>query len=805
MATAYDGIYRSTDGGTTLTSISAGLPAGAVYTLTIDPIDPSTLYAGTDAGVSRTTNAGVRWAATELAGLAVTALAVDPKVLSTTVFAGAFSFDGFVTRVHPSGSSLVYSTFLGGHRADLGFGVAVDATGSAHVTGFTSSTDFPTANPLQSALAGVGAVGDASLSRLSPTGSALVYSTYLGGSGDDLGRSVAVDAVGNAYVTGRTSSRNFPTANALQPVNRGGNLGDAFVTKVNTDGKALVYSTFLGGSNNEDGIGIALDSSGNAYVVGTTGSDDFRVVNPLQQVQGEDAFIAKIADDAPASDIDVMPTSLDFGNVPVGDRADRMLNVRNVGGGPLTVSAITSNNPLFSLVSPAVPFTVAPGGEQSVTVRFMPAAGGAQQGALSIINNDVDEAMVIVQLRGEGVTGPEIDVSPTTLDFGSVSVGQAQVLALGIRNLGGADLTITGIAGPDPQFSAPSHQPPFVIAGGRQETVTVRFAPNAAGAQAGALTIQSNDADEPAVTVQVRGAGVVPDLLPRSLMLSKADPRPGDTITVSFSIENQGQGGVGSVAFHDVRLSNDRTITTSDTFLTQVPTVSVPPGALIPFSLPVRIPSDTPVGTMFLGVIADASNLVTEASEDNNTLAVPLSIGGFGVVGVFPRVDAVGVPLAGNLEVEFSAALAPETVSPSTFRVTTAAGQVRGSVVAVNSRAFFFPNDPLPPLTTVQVRITTGVRGIVGATRVPLASEFQSSFTTESSEARNQPPSDGRSPVRYDVGGTIQDGARTAAAIRVLPFTLKSDAVLTIEVQRAPQAVSGFAQVSDVVRLESQP
>jgi len=188
--------------------------------------------------------------------------------------------------------TLVYSTYLGGSGFDYGSGIAVDSAGNAYVTGQTYSTDFPTANPFQAARVGG---PDAFVAKLNAAGSALVYSTYLGGNGDDYGRGIAVDAAGNAYVTGETGSTNFPTANPLQASNAGGNY-DAFVAKLNAAGSALVYSTYLGGSDYDYGYGIAVDAAGNAYVTGETFSTNFPTANPLQasNAGGPNAFVAKL-------------------------------------------------------------------------------------------------------------------------------------------------------------------------------------------------------------------------------------------------------------------------------------------------------------------------------------------------------------------------------------------------------------------------------------------------------------------------------------------------------------------------------
>jgi Bacterial Ig-like domain (group 3)/Beta-propeller repeat len=192
---------------------------------------------------------------------------------------------------------LIYSTYLGGSGADYSYGIAVDSSGNAYVTGVTSSTDFPTKDPLQTAKAGG---NDVFVTKINAAGSALVYSTYLGGSGDDVGSAIAVDSSGNAYVTGTTYSTDFPTMNPLQPANAGGG-SDAFVSKINASGSALVYSTYLGGSGSDYGAGIAVDSASNAYVIGTTYSTDFPTTSgAFQTACGDagclkpDAFVAKI-------------------------------------------------------------------------------------------------------------------------------------------------------------------------------------------------------------------------------------------------------------------------------------------------------------------------------------------------------------------------------------------------------------------------------------------------------------------------------------------------------------------------------
>jgi hypothetical protein len=193
--------------------------------------------------------------------------------------------DAFVTKLNPQGSSLVYSTFLGGTSFDDSRSIAIDGLGNAYVTGETGSSDLPTTSGAFQAAKGGGR--DAFVTKLNATGSALVYSTYLGGpldnvdtvNNNEISNRIRVDADGNAYVAGGTRSADFPTtAGAFDPTHNGGafdQLFDAFVTKLNASGSGLVYSTFLGGPNIDRADGLALDADGNAYVSGGTTSTGF--------------------------------------------------------------------------------------------------------------------------------------------------------------------------------------------------------------------------------------------------------------------------------------------------------------------------------------------------------------------------------------------------------------------------------------------------------------------------------------------------------------------------------------------------
>ncbi|HEX7180397.1 MAG TPA: SBBP repeat-containing protein [Thermoanaerobaculia bacterium] len=337
------------------------------------------------------------------------------------------SADAFVAKLHPSGSSLVYSTYLGGTGGDLGDSVAVDGAGRAYITGITYSTDFPTVHAIQ----GPARYSNAFVASLHPSGTALVYSTYLGGNGDDWGTDIAVDPAGNAYIAGNTNSEDFPTLHAARSFLKGGH--DLFAVKLSPAG-SLAYSTYLGGdwldsaggiavdaagnayltgvsettqdpldsfdilfvklhssgamivdslligSENgfEEGRDIALDSFGNAYLTGITDAGDFPIVNAMQPAYGGslDAFVIKLASNRPpdcsaafASPARLWPPN---GNlVPVSIRG-----VTNPDGDPVTlaVTAVRQDEPLTRRGSPDAT------GLGSATARLRASRQGGRDG-----------------------------------------------------------------------------------------------------------------------------------------------------------------------------------------------------------------------------------------------------------------------------------------------------------------------------------------------------------------------------------------------------------------------------------------
>lgn len=201
---------------------------------------------------------------------------------------GGGTFDGFITKLNPAGNDIVYSTYLGGNDDDQAFALDINSLGNAFIVGSTSSRNFP---GVQNSV--VGGSSDGFVIQLSSKGNEVVYSRLLGGGDEDECASIVVDSNNNAYITGDTFSNNFPTLEPIQSTL--GGAQDAFITKLNTSG-GLIYSTYLGGTNNDEGVDITLDSSNNAYITGSTASNDFPTKSAFQKNigGGVDTFITKV-------------------------------------------------------------------------------------------------------------------------------------------------------------------------------------------------------------------------------------------------------------------------------------------------------------------------------------------------------------------------------------------------------------------------------------------------------------------------------------------------------------------------------
>ncbi|HYP06348.1 MAG TPA: SBBP repeat-containing protein [Bryobacteraceae bacterium] len=246
--------------------------------------------------------------------------------------------DAFIFKLNPSGTSLVYATFLGGSAEDFGYRIALDAQRAAYVLGYTKSTNFPTRGAAQASNAGL---FDAFVTKVNPAGSAIEYSTYLGGSGDDFGfGDIVVDGGGSAYVSGYTSSTNFPARSQFQ-LGYGGGQYDAFLARLAPQGNSLVYSSLLGGSGDDFAYGLAVDAQGQPILAGKTSSANFPSVSNAfvgDARGGFDIFVSRISSDASINFVTPTAGSLTFAVRPGVPTAAQTVTLSS-GSGSLNVTA----------------------------------------------------------------------------------------------------------------------------------------------------------------------------------------------------------------------------------------------------------------------------------------------------------------------------------------------------------------------------------------------------------------------------------------------------------------------------------
>jgi len=315
-----------------------------------------------------------------------------------TTFAGAQG--GFVTKLNPTGTALIYSTYLAGDLAGWAGAIAIDNSGDAFVTGWTNSKKFPTTTgAYQTSFPGAkNTTRTAFVSELNPTGAALVFSTYLGGSGNsnnagDWANAIAIGPAGQVYVAGVTYSSDFPvTKNAFQSTNKAATLltDNAFVTAFNPTGSALVYSTYLGGSGNatnkhgDAALGIAVDSTGAAFVTGIVRSPDFPTTNNAYQVKlpgSLNAFVSKLNPSG---------TALDYSTFLGGSIQEN--------GDAIAIDAQGDAYVVGLSVSPDYPVT--PGAIQSTNNAF---ANAAPVGILAELNPTGAALLYSTYLGGSGL------------------------------------------------------------------------------------------------------------------------------------------------------------------------------------------------------------------------------------------------------------------------------------------------------------------------------------------------------------------------------------------------------------------
>jgi hypothetical protein len=304
------------------------------------------------------------------------------------------------------------------------------------------------------------------VAKIDPAGTgagSLIYFTYIGGSLADTGAGIAIDTSGDAYVTGSTVSPDYPTtAGVFQPTYGGGN-DDAFVTELNPTGSALIYSTYLGGSNTDNGNGIAVDTSGSAYIAGQTCSEDFPLANPEQPIYGGDcdAFISKIST---GSGLVVAPAGLIFPDENVGTASPAETVTLTAGTTAVTISSVTvtgTNAADFAASSSCVG-TLAASSQCTISVVYTPSVGGAESAAIEILDSAPGSPQ-IVNLSGTGLAATPDFTIGVIPGSATVNAGQSANFAVTITSVAGFSSPVSLTCGSVPQAGSCSVTPAIVL------------------------------------------------------------------------------------------------------------------------------------------------------------------------------------------------------------------------------------------------------------------------------------------------------------------------------------------------------
>ncbi|MFB3920470.1 MAG: beta strand repeat-containing protein [Terriglobia bacterium] len=497
--------------------------------------------------------------------------------------------DVFISKLNSTGSGLLYSSYIGGAGMDEGLGIALDGSNNAYVTGDTTSDPFPTSvGAFQTAAPSGGAAADGFVSKFNPAAASnaasLVYSTHLGGAaGADKGRAIAVDGSGNAYIAGETLSSNFPTTAGVvdlacgsEGACDGGLASDAFVTKLNATGTALVYSTFLGGADNDRGLGIALDASNNAYVTGVSESVDFPTTAGVLQISsagGFEAFVTKL---------NATATALTYSTYLGGNGFDQGNSIAVDGSGRAYVAGATGSTD-FPLASPvqttcascpastdaflaklnanatAVVFSTYLGGFTDDTANGVALdaspnayiAGSTTSADFPTIGTPIQAttggSSDVFVSKISGMALPVASLSVTSLNFGDIVAGfTSPSQAVTLTNRGDVLLNITGIdTSGDYAQTDDCGAVPTTLAAGASCTFTVTFTPTGTGTRDGALTITDDAYGSPHV-VNLTGTGssqAIVGLLPGTLAFGSQ--RVGTTSAVkAVTLTNSGTGAL---------------------------------------------------------------------------------------------------------------------------------------------------------------------------------------------------------------------------------------------------------------------
>ena len=357
------------------------------------------------------------------------------------------------------------------------------------------------------------AVSSALFAVLAPFPSATTRVSLVSNSGANKGRELAaIDKSATAPTVQITSPHTGDTVTA-------GSLNITW-TSASASGSSLLYNLSASADGGATWTPLDVALTGTQYTLDTTllagGSRVMFLVEATDGLNTASATVGPLTL-TQTPQISLPATTLNYGKALLGGGADQLISIANNGTGPLTVTAITLDNSVFSLISPALPLTVNAGAQQAIDIRFVPAATGVQATILKIASSDPAHAMVTMNLTGEGIAifVPVASLAAPSLDCGSAAVGQSATATLNIGNTGPAPLIVSAATSSNAMFSLTAPTVPFTVANHSQQAITVHFAPTATGAQLATLTLSTNDPATPTLTVHLTGTAISGGLAPQ--------------------------------------------------------------------------------------------------------------------------------------------------------------------------------------------------------------------------------------------------------------------------------------------------
>ncbi len=426
---------------------------------------------------------------------------------------------GFITKFNSTGG-LDYSSYF---YSSSGYPVApnalaVDNSGSVYITGVAfSDGTFPITS---TGICDPGVYGFgcsyAFVTKFDPAASSLLYSTFLGPNNYASPMAIALDADNDAYVAATTRSAAIDTVNGIESYSNG---ADILLAEIDPLGTTQLFATYVGGSQDDTAVGLAVDPSGNVYIAGSTSSVDFPTTQGAFQTStggNLDGFIAKISP-ASAPSVSVSPAAMQFGILAIGSTSQpQTVSLRNMGSSPLSIFSITTSGDFAETDNCGNSIPAA--GQCAFTVTFTPTASGSRSGSVTIVD-DAAGSPHSITLSGTGA-GANVLLTPSTLNFPTVLVGTSSATQpVTLTNNGTATLSINSIQTTG-DFSQ-SNNCPVVLAYGASCTINVQFNPSTTGTRAGTVTVSDNAQGSPqTVSLSGTGSNVSAVLTPASLTFS---------------------------------------------------------------------------------------------------------------------------------------------------------------------------------------------------------------------------------------------------------------------------------------------